>query len=273
MDSFLTAATVLLPLAYLLLVLAYGVVYLNRSEGAQRLCGPLLLATLALHLASIVATAFAWRQLPVATVPQALTLVAFSVAVVYALLERLSEERSTGVWMLTLVFTLQLLSSVLGRPQPPDLHLFRSPLFSMHITSALLGYAAFVVAGAYGFLFLALYRELKAARFRFFYGRLPPLEVLDRMTSGGLWVGFVALTVAVTTGFVWAVQIDYQGWLRDTEILFTFATWVLYGGALVMRRLRRWQGRQTAVVSLAGLAAILLSLMISNFLGKGFHSL
>jgi len=272
-DSFLIAASVLLPLAYLLSVLAYGLVYLHRHEGAQRACGPLLLGTLALHLASLLAAALQWHQLPVATVPQALTFVAFAVAVVYALLERLIQERSTGVWMLTLVFCLQLLSSILGRPQPPDLDLFQSPLFSLHITSALLGYAAFVVAGAYGFLFLALYRELKSARFRFFYGRLPPLEVLDRMTSGGLRVGFTALTVAVVTGFVWALEIDYQGWWRDTKILFTFATWALYAGALLMRRMRRWQGRQTALVSLAGLTAILVSLMISSILGRGFHSL
>ena len=273
MDSFLTAAAVLLPLAYLVLVLVYGMVYLSRHAGAERFCGPLLTGTLVLHLAAIIATALRWEQLPAATVPQALTLVAFSVAVVYALLERLSQERSTGVWMLALVFSLQLLGSVFGRPQPPDLHLFRSPLFSLHVTTALLGYAAFVVSGVYGFLFLALYRELKSGRFRFFYGRLPPLEVLDRMTSGGLRVGFLALTIAVIGGFVWAFQIDYQGWLRDTKIFFTAATWALYGAALVMRRLRRWQGRQTAVASLAGLLVILLSLMTSNFLGRGFHPL
>jgi ABC-type transport system involved in cytochrome c biogenesis permease subunit len=46
---------------------------------------------------------------------------------------------------------------------------------------------------------------------------------------------------------------------------------VLYALALLLRRLRRWQGRQTALASLAGLAAILFSLMAVNFFFTDFH--
>lgn len=269
MVSFLTAAAVLLPVAYLLLAVVYGAYFVGRQSLAQRVSGPLLAVTLLLHLAYLVALGTAYGQLPAATVSQALTLVAFSVAVVYAIVEILSRERSTGVWMLGLVFCLQLLGSVLESPEPPVLDLFKSPLFSGHIATALLGYAAFVVAGVYGFLFLALYRELKSGRFRLFYGRLPPLEILDRMTSRALMVGFGALTIAVVTGLVWAFQIHYERIFQDTKVLFSIATWLLYGSALLMRRLRRWQGRQTAAVSLAGLAVILISLITSSFLFRG----
>ncbi len=271
-QSFLAAATVLLPLAYLLLVVVYGALFFSRHPRAERWASPLLLGTLALHLAYLVGLGFKWHQLPAATVPQALTVVAFATAVVYALVERLGKERSTGVWLVALIFLFQLLSSLLDRSDPPVLDLFQSPLFVIHICLALLGYAAFVIAGAYGFLFLRLYRELKSGRFRLFYGRLPPLEVLDRMTSGALMVGFIALTGAVACGLGWAMKIGYQGWLTDTKILLTIATWLLYGAALLLRRLRHWQGRQTAWVSLAGLAAILVSMITSNFLAQGLHN-
>jgi hypothetical protein len=46
---------------------------------------------------------------------------------------------------------------------------------------------------------------------------------------------------------------------------------VLYASALLLRRLRRWQGRQTALASLAGLGAILFSLMAVNFFFTDFH--
>jgi len=50
------------------------------------------------------------------------------------------------------------------------------------------------------------------------------------------------------------------------------ATFVaLYAVALLLRRLRRWQGRQTALASLAGLGAILFSLVAVNLFFTGFH--
>ena len=46
---------------------------------------------------------------------------------------------------------------------------------------------------------------------------------------------------------------------------------MLYAAALLLRRLRRWQGRQTAMASLAGFATILFSLFAVNFCFTDFH--
>ena len=115
---------------------------------------------------------------------QALSIVAFAVAVVYVFVEWHGRARSTGFWLVSLVFFFQLLSSLFTRPNPPDRAIFHDPFFALHVSLALLGYAAFVVGAAYAFLFLQLYRDLKAGRFSTFYGKLPPLEVLERMMIG-----------------------------------------------------------------------------------------
>ena len=52
----------------------------------------------------------------------------------------------------------------------------------------------------------------------------------------------------------------------------TLATWALYAGALLLRRLRRWQGRQTAIASLAGFAHRLFSLVAVNLWFSDFHA-
>lgn len=270
MQTFLGAALVLLPLAYLLVTVAYGFVFFAGNPTAARLASPALRLTVLFHLVELVTLTVRWGQLPAVTVSQALSIVAFAVAAVYVFVEWHGRERSTGFWMVALVFFLQLLSSLLARPVPPRNDLFHNVFFSSHVSLALLGYAAFVVAAGYGFLFLQLYRDLKGGRFSTFYGKLPPLEVLERMMIGALMAGFVALTGALVTGAVWAERLD-EGWFRDPTILFTFAVWVLYATALVLRRLRRWQGRQTALASLTGLGAILFSLMAVNFLFPRFH--
>jgi len=272
-DPLLDAANLLLPLGYLLAAVAYGLLFFAGHGLARRAATPLLAGTALLHLAFLVGVTLRWGQFPAVTVSQALSVVAFAVAVVYLFVEWHAGERSTGFWLVSLVFAFQLLSSLLRTPEPPDREIFHSALFASHVSLALLGYAAFVVAAGYGFLFLELYRELKAGRFSTFYGKLPPLEVLERMMSGALVVGFAALTGAVACGVFWAQRSFPDEWLRDPKILFTFATWALYATALLLRRLRRWHGRQTAVASLAGLGAILFSLLAVNLLFSDFHGL
>ncbi|HEY0783110.1 MAG TPA: cytochrome c biogenesis protein CcsA, partial [Thermoanaerobaculia bacterium] len=232
---------------------------------------PLLVGAALLHLAYLIVLTLAWRQFPAATLSQALSIVAFAVAVVYLFVEWQGRARSTGFWMVSLILLFQILSSVLERPNPPDRAIFHDPLFSAHVSLALLGYAAFVVAAGYAFLFLQLYKELKAGRFSTFYGKLPPLAILERMMIGALAFGIVTLTGALVTGAVWAERLYHNAWLHDPKIIFSLAIWVLYTAALILRRLSRWQGRQTALASLAGLASILFSLVAINLFFSGFH--
>lgn len=271
MATFLDIANILLPLLYLGAAISYGFIFFASHPTANRTATPALRASLLLHLAYLAALAVQHQQFPAATVSQALSIVAFAVAVVYAYVEWHGRERSTGFWMVSLVFFFQLLSSLLTRPNPPDRAIFHDKFFALHVSLALLGYAAFVLASAYGFLFLQLYRDLKGGRFSTFYGKLPPLEVLERMMIGALTVGFATLTGAVITGGIWAQRLDQENWLQDPKILITLATWFLYAIALTLRRLRHWKGRQTAIASLAGLCAILFSLVAVNFFFTDFH--
>src|SRR6186997_530900 len=168
-------------LAYAVTTAAYALLFFTGRPAAGRLAGPLLQASVALHLVYLIWLTMRWQQFPGATVSQALSVVAFAIALLYVFLEWLGGERTTGLWLVGQVLVFQLLAVVLHDPRPPRRELFEHPIFGIHVFLALLGYAAFAVAASYGFLFLRLYRELKAARFSVFYGKLPPLEVLERM--------------------------------------------------------------------------------------------
>lgn len=272
LELFLSAAVVLLPVSYLATALAYGWVFFAGNRRAERLTPGLLVGSLGLHLAYLVGLTVQLRHFPAATIAEGLSVVALAVGITYALVEWRGRERSTGFWIVSVVFLVQLLASVLRRPEAShDSEVLQSAIFAAHAFLALMAYAAFVMAAAYGFLFLELYRELKSGLFSLFYGKLPPLENLERMMTGALQVGWTALTGAVAIGAVWAFRLYGQQWAKDPIILLTLATWALYGLALLLRRTQQWQGRQTAVVSLAGLGAILVSLVVVNFVVGDFH--
>lgn len=272
LELFLSAAVVLLPLAYLLTAAAYGWIFFAGNPRAERVAPWMLRGSLALHLVYLGALTDHLQHFPAATISEGLSVVAVAVGFTYALVEWRGRERSTGFWIVGVVFFVQLLASLLHRPEPSaSTEVLRSAVFASHAFLALVAYAAFVMAAAYGFLFLKLYRELKSGLFSLFYGKLPPLETLERMMTGALNVGWMALTGAAAIGAVWAYRLYGEEWIRDPIILLTLATWSLYGLALLLRRTQQWQGRQTALVSLAGLGAILLSLVIVNFVVGDFH--
>ncbi|MEM7582014.1 MAG: cytochrome c biogenesis protein CcsA [Acidobacteriota bacterium] len=274
MDLALRTAVVLLPLLYVGVAAGYGWMFFADHRVPRKAARPLFHATLTLHLLYLILLTIRWQQFPYATVSQALSATAFAVAVVYAFVEWHGKASSTGFLILSIAALFEVLSSLLRTPNPPYREIFHNPLFSTHAGFGLLGYAAFAVAAGYGFLFLRLYHEIKRRRFSIFFGKLPPLEVLERLMVGALVTGFVALGGSVVSGAVWAEQVFQGAWLSDPKILFTVATWVFYGMALTLRRLRHWHGRQTAIASLLGFAAVLFSMIAVNFFltdVHGFH--
>ena len=92
------------------------------------------------------------------------------------------------------------------------------------------------------------------------------------MVSGALLLGFVALTGAVIIGIGWARVVFDDAQMTDPKVISTIAIWAIYAGALLLRRLRRWQGREVALASLAGLAAVLFSFFVVNLWFSDFHT-
>ncbi|MEM8964281.1 MAG: cytochrome c biogenesis protein CcsA [Acidobacteriota bacterium] len=270
LDLALRFAEVFLPLLYLLVAVCYGFVFFDKSRAAARLAQPSLYFLLLLHLTYLVLLAIRFEQFPAATLAQALSAIAFAIAVVYSLVEWRGQVLNTGFWMLALAFFFELLSTILRSGPPPDRAVFHNPLFALHAATGLVGYAAFVAAAIYGFLFLRVYGELKANRFSVFFGRLPSLEVLERMMGVALMAGFGALTVTVVTGAIWADQL-YDDWLQDPKILVTAVTWLFYGGVILLWRVRHWPGRHIAVASLAGFVAVLFSMLAVNLYLTDLH--
>ena len=256
---------------YVLSSVGYLAVFRGRAPALGRNAQPLMLAGMSLHMAYLVARGFAVGMLPMTTLPDALTTIAFAMAAVYAYLEIQEGTPMTGLFVLPFIAVITLIGGVdLRALPPPPLVMLRSPWFALHTLSAVTSYCAFAIAAIYGVLYLLLYHELKLGRFSLLYHRLPPLEKLGRMSLRSLVTGLALLTVAILIGMFWLSRLK-PGYLDDPKVLWTLLTWCVFGSSLLAHY--RWTsaGPVSVYLTLTGFGMLLISMLLPGHLAASFH--
>lgn len=253
----------LLPVVYALVAAEYAR-RLVRGDLRDR---PLLLAvgaTASVHLAAVLVRGFVLGHCPCVTGPEIVSMLALSMVVVYLGLEILTKVRSTGFFILAIVFLLQFFATALGTDvrtaEIPDA--LRTWQSSLHANLAVLGYAGFGIAAAHGLVYLVLYRSIRGHRYGPIFQKLPSLDVLDRLLGASTLVGLIFFTGAIATGAWNARRLDRPPWPAVTACL----TWLIFVALVWLRRKSRWKGRRSAWLALAGLAFACLGLLISETL-------
>ncbi len=218
-----------LPVLYFVLVWTYGKAFFADKLWAKHAKTQLLTGTILLHLLSLIVRTITFQHPPVTTIFEIFTVLAFSITVTYFIIEIRSQRKETGYFILNIAFFFQLTSSLFIKDTPEVPEILRSPLFGAHVTSALLGYAAITIAGAYGLMYLMLYHEMKATRFGVIYKKLPTLETLERMTFTAVRLAFILLGIAIFFGFVWLKHVYPNPQYGDPKLIGTILVWTMYG--------------------------------------------
>ncbi len=146
-----------------------------------------------------------------------------------------------------------------------------SPWLPLHLGLLFAGIGGFAFAFAVGVLYLWARSRLKAKRLDAL-GRLPSLEVLDRLQFRAMLFGFVFLTLGIGAGGALAAASLTEPWAVDPKVLFALLIWFWYGCALQVRLVAGGRGRWTALFSIVGFGGLLFSILGVNFLFSGFHA-
>jgi len=272
MSSLINVLNYSLPLLYGITVWAYAKAFFRNSISAKRLKKVFLLAALAAHLVYLLARTIEFSHPPITTVFEILTILAFTIAFSYRLIEHFSKVRNTGFFVLILSFFFQLTSTMFIQDLTEVNPVLRSNLLGFHVTSALLGYSAFGISAVYGFLHIMLYRQIKSNRFGVIYENLPNLEKLESMATVAVFCGFLLLTIAIVIGVFWLPRAFEDYSLLDPKLIGTFAIWLMYGVGLIAKRTAGWQGRKIMILSILGFTISILSLTVVNVYFSGFHN-
>jgi cytochrome c-type biogenesis protein CcsB len=215
------------------------------------------------HTVSLILLGIARAHFPITNLPESLCLFAWFLSLTFLLANIRYDIKALGAFTLPLISLLTITASLVydeNRSIPPDL---KSGWIYFHSSIAFLAYAAFFLTFVSGILFLIQEKELKTKNFRFLYFRLPSLTSCDELMRLFLTVGFVAMSLTIISGMIYAPQAWGKSWNWDPKVMASLITWVIYLVLLLYRISTRWRGRRAAYISIVGFASVLITFGIN----------
>ena len=112
-------------------------------------------------------------------------------------------------------------------------------------------------------LLVFLDRRLRSRRIADLPKALPPLDTLEKVMFRLIGGGFVLLTLALLTGFIFVTNLFAQHLVHKTVL--ALIAWVLFGVLLIGRIRHGWRGRSAMRWTLSGFGVLVLSYFGSKF--------
>jgi ABC-type uncharacterized transport system permease subunit len=134
---------------------------------------------------------------------------------------------------------------------------------SSHILLSMGAAALLFAAAVTALLLVFLDRRLRTRRIADLPKLLPPLDALEKVMFRLLCAGFVLLTLALLTGFVFVTNLFAQHLIHKTVL--SLAAWVIFGVLLVGRFRYGWRGRSAVRWTLWGFAMLTLAYFGTKF--------
>ena len=192
-----------------------------------------------------------------------MSLFGWLLALTYLALELLHMRRSVGAFILpfVLVFVVAAQLAPAGRTAPPAAS---GIAFAFHVTLSILAYAAFALSFVFSLIFLGEQRILRSHKFNNVVWRLPPLDLLERMSRSSVLVGLIAIAIGTVLGFVWVDRLHEQARLFDPKYVITLVVLVLYAAYFQLAKSATWRGARASKLCIFNFVVVVMSFTVVN---------
>ena len=260
-----------MPHAFLFLtVLAYSLslgsylrfLYTGR-ELAGRLGTVLLFFGLVAHYFALWERSRGLHTVPYHDLYGSMSLFGWLLALTYLVLEFYHRQRSVGPFVLAfiLAFFLAAHFAPAGRMAPTPA---RGAVFAFHVTLSILAYAAFALSFVLSLIFLLENRLLRHRKVGDVVWRLPPLELLERMSQSSVLIGLISIAIGTVLGFIWVDRLTGQYWYYDPKYVITLLVLLLYAVYLRLARTAPWRGARASRFCIFNFFVVVLSFTVVN---------
>jgi cytochrome c-type biogenesis protein CcsB len=212
---------------------------------------------------------------PLSNFYESLIFFAWTIVILYLLMERRLKNRSIGVFVLPVAFLIMAYASIapgINNRIEPLIPALQSNWLTSHVLTCFMGYAAFTVAFALGMMFFVKTSaggDLSKASV--FIRLLPSEYQMDELMYSSAALGFVFLTLGIATGAVWAHYAWGSYWSWDPKETWSLITWLTYAVMLHARLVRGWRGKRMAIMAIVGFGCVLFTYLGVNLL-PSLHS-
>lgn len=257
-------------LAYLSSMGLYIRFLYSGKEVTGRFATLLLFLALGTHYLALLFRARAMHSVPYHDLQGSMSLFGWLLAVTYLCIEIYHRQRTVGAFVIPVIlaffFTAYLMPDHPGTP--PQAH---GVVFALHVTLSILAYAAFALSCVLSVMYLAEGRLLRTRKLGEIVWRLPPLELLDRMSRTSVLVGLITIAVGTGLGY-WALdRLPGQNSHSDPKYLVTLLVLILYALYLQLARSAAWRGARASMLCVFNFVLVMFSFIVVNIYFSPHH--
>jgi ABC-type uncharacterized transport system permease subunit len=257
-------------LAYSLSLASYLRFLYTGRELAGRLGTALLFLGLVAHYFALWERSRGLHTVPYHDLYGSMSLFGWLLALTYLVLEFYHRQRSVGPFVVAFILAFFLASHLApaGRMAPTPA---RGPVFAFHVTLSILAYAAFALSFVLSLIFLLENRLLRHRKVGDVVWRLPPLELLERMSQSSVLIGLISIAIGTVLGFIWVDRLTGQYWYYDPKYVITLLVLLLYAVYLGLARSAAWRGPRASRFCIFNFFVVVLSFTVVNFFLSHSH--
>ena len=289
-----TTSDLLVNLSFLVLLvasLAYAVYNLLKKESLKKQVGyagsALMLAAMLMMTVAILLRWKAAGRAPFSNMYESLILFAWSITLIYLVLEFVYKIRVAGVIAAVMAVVSIAAASFFDNTIEALMPALQSNWLAWHVLTCFVGYAAFAVSAAASVLYLYLKFTGKASKLAAAKDAeeaesvgSSSSEILKAMQSfnyEAVRFGFLFLGVGIITGAVWANEAWGTYWSWDPKETWSLITWIIYAILIHFKYVSGRFGVKdlntfNAVCSIIGFIAVIFTYFGVNFVLSGLHS-
>ncbi len=260
--------TTVSTIAFILLIISWiiKVVYLLKKENQiDTVTHYMLIVSALLLLAVTVVRSIQINFVALTNTYESLVFFSGGIALVLAIYRIRNKERTLPFMMaggtIIAIILLAIASSPISpKDVKPPIPALQSYWLVLHVSFSFIGEAFFTVAFVAAIYYLFINDEDKKKR-------------TDKIIYRTIAIGYPIFTAgALIFGAIWAQYAwgTYWGW--DPKETWALITWFIYTGYLNTRRVKKWRGKLTAFLAIAGYAFTIFTFFGVNYVLSGLHS-
>ena len=269
------ASVIFFWLAFLLYGAAFAVFLYHlfgRHAALNNLGLALVVAGLVCQTAAIVLRGLSAGRVPIVGAYESLSMVAWSIVLVYLVLELFTRIKAIGLYVMPVVLVLLTVALVEYQAPRSLMPALRSDIVVLHVIVMFVAIGCLYVAGGAAIIYLVEEALLRRHRLGGVLGRLPSLATLEKLVYHATLLGLPFLTMGMVAGIIRAETFNVPHWWFDALVLLSLGAWAVYLVLLWGRMRADWVGSRIAWLAITGLVVLLVIRFAAVPYLSGFHN-